>query len=98
MQPKNFLQIKAFRGEKYDTELGKITPFLLHLAEEKDVRPVSEKYSQFFKIDALLLDQTSLERPSQDPFFQTLSPTAEKIKHRHEVIKSRDSKNYDIRA
>lgn len=37
-------------GDQNDRELTKILPFLKLLAEEDDVRPVSEKYSQFAKV------------------------------------------------
>jgi Dullard-like phosphatase family protein len=45
--PKNSLNIKFFNGRRSDTELLTLKDFLVELAEEPDVRSVTEKFEKF---------------------------------------------------
>lgn len=62
-QPQNILVIKAFKGDPNDNELEQITPFLIRLVEEEDVRPVSEKYVRFVQTGLLSYETKSLDSP-----------------------------------
>lgn len=63
-QPHQSFQIKAFKGDKNDNELAKITPFLIELSSYKDVRSVELNYSLFNNSKAHLLKKSRQEKCS----------------------------------
>lgn len=46
-QPNNILLVKPYRGDSEDNELFYLAQFLEELADEKDVRPVMERFERF---------------------------------------------------
>ena len=60
------MTIKSFFGNSEDKELLQLIPFLTKLAEEEDVRPVTEKYINFCKICNQVYKQSTKNGEASD--------------------------------